>query len=290
MPTLRIKRFKKSEPEGSDVEANNANLETDQEEVVATQPSIEDLLASNRKLARLSFYGIAFSLFLALCFSWMAGYYALALDAKISEQKTEFIRELDQRFRSYGITDNPTDRIPKELEIPATAAVMGDANSPVTVVEFADFQCPFCERYFTDVLEKLEKQYVDTGKVKYLYASFAFLGDESKQAANAAKCAGEQGKFWEYHNALYQNQKGENQGAFTKKTLLALGKNVGVETTSFTKCVEDGAYLQEVEAETLAGRRSGVTGTPTVFVNGVMIVGAQDYTVFADAIETALSK
>lgn len=289
MPTLRIKRFKKTEPEGSGADVENSNLEPDQEMAVREQPSIESLIASNRKLARLSFYGIAFSLFLALCFSWMAGYYALALDAKISEQKTEFIRELDQRFRSYGIIADPLDRLPKELEIPSTAPVFGDESAPVTIVEYADFKCPYCQVYYNQVEKRLFDEYVKTGKAKYIYANFAFLGDESKQAGNASKCAQEQGKFWEYHELLFESQAGEDRADLSESKLVSLGRMAGVEISKFTSCVKEGRYLSVVEEETLAGRRSGVTGTPTVFINGTMIVGAQDYTAFSSVVDSALT-
>src|SRR3990167_3005650 len=89
--------------------------------------------------------------------------------------------------------------------------VLGDQNAPVTIIEYGDYQCPFCGKFFKETEPTLRENYIKTGKVKFVYRDFAFLGQESLWAANAAQCAGEQGKFWEYHDYLYGNQNGENK-------------------------------------------------------------------------------
>ncbi|MBI5139539.1 thioredoxin domain-containing protein [Candidatus Nomurabacteria bacterium] len=88
------------------------------------------------------------------------------------------------------------------------APVLGNTEAKVAVVEFADFQCPYCGKYFKEIFPEIKKQYIDTGKIKFIYTNFAFLGEESINAARGAKCAQEQNKFWEYHDYLYKNQKG----------------------------------------------------------------------------------
>jgi protein-disulfide isomerase len=163
-------------------------------------------------------------------------------------------------------------------------------SAKVSIVEFADFQCPFCDIFFREVEAKLVTKYVDTGLAKLTYMDFAFLGQESKDAANAAKCAQEQGKFWEYHDKLYSSQKGENKGTFKKANLLSFGKSLSLDMAKFTPCVTNDTYAFQVEDETSAGRRIGVTGTPTVIINGKMIVGAQDISVFEQAIDAALGQ
>ena len=95
----------------------------------------------------------------------------------------------------------------------------GDANAPVTMIEFGDFQCPFCGRYATSAGLQVEEQYIKTGKVRFGFVNFAFLGSESTWAAEAAECAADQNKYWEYHDKLYNSQSGENQGAFNKDNL-----------------------------------------------------------------------
>lgn len=166
---------------------------------------------------------------------------------------------------------------------------MGSADAPVTIVEFADFQCPFCGRFTKDAFSQIKSQYIDTGKVKFVYRNFAFLGLESQDSANAAYCAKDQGKFWEYYDYLYSHQNGENEGAFTRDNLKIFGQNLGLDGSSFNSCVDSRQYQDRVTADTKAGREAGVTGTPTVIIGGKLIVGAQSFQMYADAIEAQLA-
>lgn len=168
--------------------------------------------------------------------------------------------------------------------------VLGKENAKVTVIEFADFQCPFCGKWFTESATNLIKDYVDTGKVKFAYRHFAFLGDESNWAAEASNCANDQGKFWEYHDYLFKNQQGENQGAFSKDKLKGFAANLGLNTSTFNSCLDSGKYTKDVADDTAAGQTAGVTGTPTIFVNGQAMVGAQPYTALKTLIDQELSK
>lgn len=168
--------------------------------------------------------------------------------------------------------------------------VLGKENAKVTVIEFADFQCPFCEKWFTESAGNLIKDYVNTGKVRFAYRHFAFLGEESNWAAEASNCANDQGKFWQYHDYLFKNQKGENQGAFTKDKLKGFASVLGLNTSAFNSCLDNGKYVSAVADDTAAGQTAGVTGTPTIFVNGQAIVGAQPYSALKALIDQELSK
>lgn len=168
--------------------------------------------------------------------------------------------------------------------------VLGKNDAKVTVIEFADFQCPFCEKWFTESGANLIKDYVNTGKVKFAYRHFAFLGEESNWAAEASECANEQGKFWQYHDFLFKNQNGENQGAFTKDKLKGFAANLGLNTTQFNSCLDSGKFVSRVTDDTSAGQVAGVTGTPTIFVNGQALVGAQPYSALKAVIDQELSK
>jgi len=168
--------------------------------------------------------------------------------------------------------------------------VLGDQNAPVAIVEFADFQCPFCGRFHQTITSQLKKEYIDTGKVKFAYRDFAFLGQESLWAANAARCASEQGKFWQYHDTLFEKQSGENQGAFSKDNLKRFARELALDTAKFNACVDSDKYEDAVNTDVNAGRQFGVQGTPATFVNGILISGAQPYAVFKQAIEAELAK
>ena len=159
----------------------------------------------------------------------------------------------------------------------------------MTLVEFGDFQCPFCGRFFKTTEQEIIEQYVKTGKVKFVYRDFAFLGQESQSAAEAAECADDQGKFWQYHDYLYTHQKGENEGAFTKENLKRFARALGLNGAAFDRCVDNGKYREEVEKDTAEGRGAGVSGTPTVFVNGKPITGAVPFAQFKTAIDEALA-
>ena len=168
--------------------------------------------------------------------------------------------------------------------------VLGNPDAPVTVVEFSDYQCPFCGRFYKTVEKQLIDTYVKTGKVKFVYRDFAFLGDESQWAAQAANCAGDQGKYWQYHDYLFDHQQGENEGAFSKANLKRFAKDMGLNNAQFDLCLDSGKHEAEVAKDVEAGRQFGVGGTPTTFINGKLIAGAQPFAAFEQAIEEALKK
>lgn len=166
--------------------------------------------------------------------------------------------------------------------------VLGNPTAPVTFVEFGDFQCPFCGRFYSTTEKQLIDKYVKTGKVKFIWRDFAFLGQESFDAAVAARCAGEHGKFWEYHNYLFEHQNGENEGAFSVANLKNFAKNLGLDSGQFNSCLDSNKYLDAVQKETELGRQLGVDGTPSSFVNGVHITGALPFAQFEQVILDAL--
>ena len=168
--------------------------------------------------------------------------------------------------------------------------VLGNPDASVAVVEFADFQCPFCGRFFSDAGKQIIDTYIKTGKVKFVYRNFAFLGDESEWAAQAAECAGDQRKYWQYHDYLFTHQNGENQGAFSKDHLKEFAGHItGLDVATFGTCLDSDKYAEKVKKDTEVGRNVGVSGTPTTFVNGKLVSGAQPFSVFKPLIESALT-
>jgi protein-disulfide isomerase len=167
---------------------------------------------------------------------------------------------------------------------------LGDKNAKVVFIEFADFQCPYCERWYQQVEPQIIRQYVQSGQVTMVYKHLAFLGQESEWAAQAAECAADQNKFWEYHDYLYQHQNGENQGAFTKDKLIGFAQALELDMAKFTPCLANDETLDRVQADTEEGKQVRATGTPTFFINGLRIVGAQPYGTYQAAIDQALSQ
>jgi protein-disulfide isomerase len=165
----------------------------------------------------------------------------------------------------------------------------GDANAPVTIVEFGDFQCPFCGQYATDTDPQIQEQYVKTGKARFGFVNFAFLGPESTWAAEAAECAFDQNKYWEFHNKLYSSQSGENKGAFNKDNLKKFAEGLGLDTGTFNTCLDSGKYTSLIQADTDAASGFGIQSTPSFLVNGQPVVGAQPFGVFKQIIDAQLA-
>lgn len=155
---------------------------------------------------------------------------------------------------------------------------VGDPNAPVTIDVFEDFQCPACQ-FFTESIEPLViENLVATGKARYVFHNYSFLdgngagsNGESDKAANASMCANEQGKFWEMHSIMYANWNGENQGAFSDRRLQAMAESLGLDMDAFNTCFDTNKYEAEIQADFDLGEEMGVTGTPTVFVNGARV-------------------
>jgi protein-disulfide isomerase len=169
---------------------------------------------------------------------------------------------------------------------------LGNPNAPVKIVEYADYQCPYCANFWRETEQQLITNYVDKGKVYLVFRSFGpYLGPESGRAAQAAYCAGDQGKFWKYHDTLFAHQAAENSGAFADDKLMAFATVLGLNVEQFGGCLRSNKYESWVARDRSDGKEAGVDGTPTFVVNGKqLIVGAQPYDAFVTAIEAILSK
>ncbi len=166
---------------------------------------------------------------------------------------------------------------------------LGATTASVVLREYGDFQCPSCGAFFRGIEPQIRATYIDTGRVRLEWHDFPWIGPESRDAANAARCAGAQGKFWPYHDLLYGNQGGENSGTFSKDRLKAFGRQLGLDETSFDRCIDDDTFGAAVQADFADVLHQGFNGTPTFLVGSQRIVGAQPFAVFQAAIDAALS-
>jgi len=172
---------------------------------------------------------------------------------------------------------------------------LGDPNAPITLVEFGDYQCFFCNKYFHETEHNILLNYVETGKVKIIFKDYTIIGPDSITAANAAHCADEQGKFWEYHNILYNNWTGENNGWASYDNQLSFAQDVGLNIDEFSECVKNEKYTTIITQSNSDARTLGLTGTPGFFVIGTdgqitKIPGAQPYEVFERVFDSELEK
>jgi protein-disulfide isomerase len=166
---------------------------------------------------------------------------------------------------------------------------MGDPNAPVKIIEYADFQCPFCQRYWKETEPEIINTYVTSGKVYYEYRSVgAFIGPDSASAAEAAYCAGDQGEFWEYHDVLYSNWTGENVGDFTPDKLRQYAVTISLDPKSFGDCLTMNKYASQIQQDVTNAKTDGIRSTPSFLINNKLVEGAQPFDVFQKAIEAGL--
>jgi len=174
--------------------------------------------------------------------------------------------------------------------------VKGDPNAPITIIEFSDFQCPFCSRFSSQTLPLLEENYIDPGKVKLVYKDMPLrIHPNARMAHIAAECADEQGKFWEYHDILFieQSQWQRLSPSNLDTTLTNFAAGLEMQSTEFQSCMKSPEIAMEVNDDALEARSYGVNGTPTFFIgnekNGfAILVGAQPYSVFERMIDEQL--
>lgn len=167
---------------------------------------------------------------------------------------------------------------------------IGEVDAPVVVVEYGDYQCPACGRFASTVKPKIVEEFVNTGQVRFVFRSFQFIGEESQWAAEAAECANEQGKYWEYYDKLYSSQAGENAGAFRKENLEEFAADLGLQTQQFNQCLASGKYTEKVKAESMEAQRLGLRSTPSLLVNGELVDNGGVYEILSQKIRQALAE
>ena len=185
--------------------------------------------------------------------------------------------------------DNAASPAPVEI-IDASAdddPVKGNKVAPVEIIEFSDFQCPFCGKFYSETYNQVIDAYVKTGKASLVFRDFPLsnIHPYAQKAAEASECADEQGKFWEYHNKLFENQE-----ALSVDNLKQYAKDLKLNTAKFNECLDSGAMADEVQKDLDEGSSYGVTGTPAFFINGRLIAGAYPFSEFQKIIEEELAK
>ncbi|HMK09216.1 MAG TPA: thioredoxin domain-containing protein [Anaerolineales bacterium] len=184
--------------------------------------------------------------------------------------------------------------LPPPFDYPeAVGSAMGDPNAPVVIVEYGDFQCPFCRRFHDQTLPRLVDEYVRPGLVYFVYRHFPVVDrdeadQESHAAAAAAVCAARQDRFWPYHDVLFANQTAENSGDFNETRLRAMAEQLGLDLAAFDMCYASAESKAAVEADGRQAALDGIHATPSFLINGKLLVGAQPIDAFRTAIDAAL--
>lgn len=202
----------------------------------------------------------------------------LVLD-NFSEQK-ELVMEQTPTVDEVG-----PPKITMSTFLENTSPVLGNPNAPITLVEFGDYQCHFCNVFFHNTEDSILKNFIETGKVKMFFKDFTIIGSDSVTAAHGAHCADDQGKFWEYHDILYNNWEGENNGWASSDNLLRFAQDVGLDVDIWSECMINSEHSQIILASNNDAKALGLTGTPSFFVIGqdnkvTKLFGAQPYSQF----------
>ena len=197
-------------------------------------------------------------------------------------------------------TLQPTQAVPQAPTAPDPKTVLsklkpghlpleGQENAKVTIVEFSDFECPFCGRFFQDTLPQIRKDYIETGKVKLYYRHLPLdFHPQAKPLAIASECANDQGKFWEMHDKIFENSATiSTSNVETQKQWAA---ELGLNTATFNNCVDAGQHTDLIDEDKIAAGEVGASGTPTFYINGQQLVGALPFASFKAVIDTELAK
>ncbi len=174
------------------------------------------------------------------------------------------------------------------------SSVLGNPDAPITIVEFGDYQCHQCYNWFHNTKPTIFENYVDTGKANFVFVDLAFLGKDSPKAAQASYCAEDQGKYWEYHNILYNSQESQiDNGWANSERLKAFAFSLGLDMELFDSCLDSGKYTKRIQYNISEAKKHGIRGTPGFFIIGPdgqeqQISGAQPYSVFKQVMDSMI--
>ena len=194
----------------------------------------------------------------------------------------------------FATNNESSDKVKTEpLDTSNGSPLLGSPDAPVKIIEFGDYQCPFCKRWNENTKPLIEENYINTGKASLVYVDFAILGNDSKIVHAGSYCADEQGLYWEYHDFVYANQGHENNGWANSENLKTLVTGLdGLDVSSFSECLESGKYTGKINDNTIMASRTGAQSTPSFIIVGpndlIAIAGAQPYDVFSKAIDNLL--
>ena len=198
--------------------------------------------------------------------------------------------------QSTPTTSSPRGKAPDETwkklvrREPDDPMALGDVDAPVVMLVYSEFQCPFCGKFARDTEPTLIDKYVDDGTLRIEWRDFPYLGPESGTAAEAGRAAAAQGKFWEFHDAMYAHQLPPNSGKLDEDYLAGVAEKVGLDVDRFRADMSSKATRQAIATDFAEGQAIGVTGTPAFVINGVPVIGAQPTEVFETTIERAAAE
>lgn len=211
-----------------------------------------------------------------------------AAKAEVGDDFSEKVREEIENFIAEQTGQRAPSRGPIDVSVDDDP-FKGDDDAPITIVEFSDYECPFCKRFVDNTFDQIQEEYIDTGKVKYVFRDFPLsFHPNAAAAANAAECVRDQAgdeAYFVYHDVLFDNQR-----SLDVASLKSYAADLDIDQTEFAACVDEEKFADEVAADMAEGQSYGVSGTPAFFVNGELLSGAQPFAAFKAVIDEALAE
>ncbi|WP_405640077.1 thioredoxin domain-containing protein [Streptomyces uncialis] len=233
--------------------------------------------------------------FLVLALGLGTAAFALSLGGEESDRDRSGARSAPSAPAAAGSVE-PVEPDPRNTELLGLARrdaddrlAIGRVDAPVVMIEYSDFQCPFCREFARGTEPGLISRYVDKGLLRIEWRNFPLFGEESERAARAAWAAGQQGKFWEFHDTAFGEERPRNQGAYGRGKVIAMAKEAGVpDAARFARDLDSPGAKRAVERDKEEGYALGVSSTPAFLVNDIPVLGAQPAESFEQAVEKAL--
>jgi len=202
----------------------------------------------------------------------------------------------NQAAAAATATTSPQPSTIAQFALPSYETPEGSSSGKINMIEFGDYQCPYCGDFFKNTEPQVQQNYVSNGKVKFYFLDFAFLGPDSTTLAEGAWCANDQGLFWQYHDYIYSHQQQENSGWATADKLKAMVGNItGLDVQKFSSCLGSNTYASRVQQNTALGQQDGIQGTPGFLIGNdnigyTLLGGDYPYASFQQALDAALQK
>ncbi len=281
----------------SDKDDSNISQEKTEPRVIKNTEN-DDTITIKKSTYNKMFVGMFTSIIIA---TFLGGYSIGTFNDSDSDITNEELKEMISEIKTTAPqpTQQPTQ--PTAAKVFKVSMdddpIKGDPDAEVTVIEFSDFQCPFCSKFYTQTLSQLEENYIDTGKINFVFRDLPLdsLHPNARPAHIAAECADEQKKFWDYHDILFEKQSQWQRlpSAELQTTLSQYASDLGLQTVNFESCLESKEIADEVNSDALAASSLGITGTPSFFIGNeedgfVKLVGAQPFAAFQGIIDDKL--
>ena len=247
------------------------------------------------KIPRPVFRDVTFSpllIIILIALSFLLGMQTARLNAFTTEITK--LQTLTNNQAAAGAANPGEPQLGAKVDVDAgTLPMLGKKDAKVTMIEFSDFQCPFCKRFYDETFTQLKKDYIDTGKIRFAFRHEPLdIHPNAPKAAQAAECANEQKKFWNMHKALFEqydswaNETPENLAS----KLTSIAQSIGIDTNIFSACLDSDKYADKITKDASAGVGAGATATPTFFINGKILVGALPYETFKTLLDQELKQ